>query len=471
MSTLPRSLQKTLAFDQRNLEKTQLPIITVSASYKEDLKGLYNLKENDTLPDVVFSRAHYSMALGVAISAWGDRLDPQKAWIVDPTNYVSHKDWSKIILTENVGKILARFPLLKLIKDVVDKFGRQKLPILASITPPLAHLTEKVHRPILCFHIAAGNILAKQGKTVFQVITDPHVREDYLANAELPNMHFLVFDLATQTEFLNKAEKLGKIVAAERVIVTGPPIDPRIIAARKQKSVWSPARRLRLCLTTGGLGTNKDELAAALNALLPAMQQQHLPLDLMVYASTHRDIQQMVRNLGRKFGVSVQSINPYDPAPFTIHDSLTPAKTPQAHNSPFTVPPLKLLFHPQIVDANELLIRYAFPWADGFVTKPSGDMAYDAAASGTFILTLKEWGEWEHNIRERFEALNISRVADVQHLDLQLAGLMQGMQTTTQHDAANRDEPWVSQAMRNAHKLDSLFLHGAERMIEEVKKK
>lgn len=59
-------------------------------------------------------------------------------------------------------------------------FGRKKLPILDSITPALLYLSERIERPILSFHTSVGNVLAGQGKTVFQVVTDPHVREDYL---------------------------------------------------------------------------------------------------------------------------------------------------------------------------------------------------------------------------------------------------------------------------------------------------
>ncbi len=58
----------------------------------------------------------------------------------------------------------------------------------------------------MSFHIATGNILAKQDKQVIQVITDPHVREDYLNNAELPNISFCVFDETTKIEFLQKAK-------------------------------------------------------------------------------------------------------------------------------------------------------------------------------------------------------------------------------------------------------------------------
>src|SRR5690606_1799208 len=151
----------------------------------------------------------YSMAIAIAVQAWGGAtttgMDPLKAWLADPTNYVSNKDWFSVSFTEKVGMTLARNPLLKLVKDFVDTFGRSKLPILNSITNPLLYLTEKIDKPILSFHVAAGNILASQGKKVVQVITDPHVRLEYTQHAENKNVHYCLFDEPTKLEFLEKA--------------------------------------------------------------------------------------------------------------------------------------------------------------------------------------------------------------------------------------------------------------------------
>src|SRR5690348_7666078 len=84
-------LRQTFAADKKYLEQTQVPILTVSGTYQEDLKGLHGLPESDRSTDIVLSRAHYSMALALAVAAWGKSIDPKKAWIVDPTNYVTSK--------------------------------------------------------------------------------------------------------------------------------------------------------------------------------------------------------------------------------------------------------------------------------------------------------------------------------------------------------------------------------------------
>ena len=173
-----RALMRSRKLDKQFLENTRLPVITVSATFREDLKEMHGFHENEQIRDIVFSRAHYSMAVGIAVAAWGNKVDPDKAWIVDPTNYVSHDHWRSIVLTETIGKTLARHPFLKFLKDLVDRFGRGKLPILESITPPLLYLCQNIKKPILSLHIATGNILAAQGKKVIQVITDPHVRLD-----------------------------------------------------------------------------------------------------------------------------------------------------------------------------------------------------------------------------------------------------------------------------------------------------
>ena len=229
------SLNTIFAQDREVLKKTEVPIVTVSGTFSEDLKKWGGLPNEEQTNDIVFSRAHFSMAYGVARSIWGDQMNNKKAWLVDPTNFVSSSRWRNIMLTEDIGKLIARTPILKTVKDVIDRFGRKKLPILDSITPPLLYLFEDVHQPILSFHIAAGNILAKLGKTVVQVITDPHVREDYLENAALPNIYFCVFDEETKFEALEKAFLSGIDLDPDRVIVTGPPVDPRIVDIRKQK--------------------------------------------------------------------------------------------------------------------------------------------------------------------------------------------------------------------------------------------
>lgn len=429
------NLTATLGKDQNALATTALPIVTVSASYKEDVKGEYGFPEDETIPDVVFSRAHYSMALAIAATAWGTTVDPKKAWVVDPTNYVANKDWNSVKLTETIGKTIARHSILKMVKDIIDRFGRSKLPILASISPPLLYLTHTTQHPIVSMHIAAGNILAGQGKTVLQVITDPHVRADYLELAELPNMSYCVFDEKTKQDFLEKAALLELKVDPKKVTVTGPPVDPRIMAAAAKKHPWRSGP-LRLCITTGGLGTNKEEILKMLTQLLPELRKRSNPYQLLVYAGTQRDIAEAVTILAADAHVAIGA---------------TTDKTAS----------LRVLYHPQIVDANELLLQYGFPWAHGFITKPSGDMAYDAAAAGSFVLTLAEWGEWEEVIREIFEQKGIARVAVSEKIVAQLESLM---------SSAGKPHSWVEQAQLAAFNLDPLFKNGAKEIIKAYKK-
>jgi hypothetical protein len=428
-SLLDSNLTAVFAKDVANLALTKLPVVTISATFREDLKEFYGLPASNTTPDLVFSRAHFSMAVGLAITAWGDNLDPHKCWVIDPTNYVSAKQWRKVVLTHEIGKTIARYPLLKLLKDFVDKFGRSKLPLLTSITPPLLHLTQQVRRPIISFHIAAGNILMDQGRPTIQVITDPHVREEYVSNADKPNTRFCVFDQPTQTEFLEKAAIAGKKVDPSHVVVTGPPIDPRVSAARDRKNPWRSGP-LQLCLTTGGLGTNKDEIEKILEQLLPELK--HKKIKLLVYAGTQADIATEVKKLAKAHRCKI-----------------SPLEEKSAS--------LRMIYHPQLLDANEMLIKYGFPWADGFLSKPSGDMAYDAAAAGCFLLTLREWGEWEHNVRNVFEQLQISRPAEVEHIVTQLQTLS---------SAQGRAQSWIEHAMLAAHGLPKSFHQGTANIIK-----
>jgi hypothetical protein len=86
------------------------------------------------------------MALAGAVGAWKNNLDHKKLGLLILLTMFSHKQWKNILFTEVVGKTLARKPILKMLKDLVDKFGRSKLPILPSITPPLIYLTEKIKK-------------------------------------------------------------------------------------------------------------------------------------------------------------------------------------------------------------------------------------------------------------------------------------------------------------------------------------
>lgn len=483
---IAKDLKRIYQADKKLLEKTQVPIVTVSASFREDLKGLHHQKEDDQSTDIVLSRAHYSMALGVAMQAWGERIDPKKAWLVDSTNYVSNQAFRSVQITDLIGKTIARWPILKTLKDLVDKFGRSKMPILDNVTPPTIYLGSGIKKEILSFHIVTGNILAAEGKKVVQMITDPHVRSDYLENAQRSNMRFLVFDEATKENFFALAKKLGKRIPKEqrdnKVIVTGPPIDPRIVACNTNKKIWDKEQPLKICLTTGGLGTNKPEIRAILEQLLPVLKKQASgektdlsKTELIFYAGTHQDHKDMAVQIAEANHLAYKVISPKDPAKFFINAKIKNIKSPDDQSR------FSIIYHPQIVDANELLIEKAFPWADVFISKPSGDMAYDAVVSGAALLTLKEWGEWEYNVRTVFEQNGTAQVAKVDKIVEQLIEITQNNEATFQTDQLKNtnlpipglkeeaQQSWLAQAMTNAKKLDPIFYKGAKNILKAVK--
>ncbi len=425
-----------LSKDKRLLHHTRVPMVTVAASWRDDLAKFHGVDTyfGDNQDEVLFSRAHYSMMLGVLMQAWGDRQDPKKAWGVDPTNYVHQSDWNKIVFTQNVGKLMARYKLLKLIKDLIDSRVRSKLPITNAITTPLLHLFEHVHSPILSFHYEATNILAAAGKKVVGVVTDPHVRIQYIEFAHLPAVRFCVFDQKTKTDFLELCEVAGKTVDPRRVIVTGPPVDPRIVAAGRKKTPYSGKRPLRLVIATGGLGTNKAEMMASLRSLAPYMRGTHeYQVRVMLYAGVHEDIREAAHQVAHQEGIVTSALSDSDAS-------------------------LRIIYSPHIVTANELLVEHVFPWADGFVTKPSGDMAYDAAAAGCFLLTLDPWGEWEHNIRDVFEQHGVSRRAIPEELGKQIESLLE------KYDSSS----WIHQAMKSAQSLPAIFTNGSKNILAQM---
>lgn len=427
---------KLLRKDKELLEHTRIPIVTVAASYKHDLAQYHHLRYSSLGTEVLFSRAHYSMAVAALVEAWGGKYvpDPKKAWAVDPTNYVTQADWAKVEFTENVGKLIARYNFLKVIKNFVDTGARNKLPITDAITTPLLYLFERVEHPILSFHYEAGNILGGIGKRIVQVVTDPHVRDQYLEHAQLHSMRFCVFDENTKISFLEKAATMDKKVDPNRVIVTGPPVDPRVAACSSKKDPHNLHHRpLRLVIATGGLGTNKPEIEQCVRSLTSLLRLPHPPLQVIVYVGVHEDIRESIHSICRLEGVPTARITEEDA-------------------------PVRILYSPHIVESNETLIKYGFPWADGFITKPSGDMAYDAAAAGCFLLTLQPWGEWEENIRDVFEQKQISRRAIPEKLDEQIKTLIAEIGATS----------WIDAAIKKATSLPNLFTHGIHKIVKQL---
>lgn len=371
--------------ERHALKRAQVPIITVSATYKKELIAKYRTLTPPT-SEAIFSRAHYSMAEAVRQQAI---LSKKSSHMVDPTNFVSREDWSKIDFTETVGHLMARHQTLKWLKDQIDTYVRNKLPITEAITPPLIYLAEDIKKPIISLHYESGNIVSNLGISIIQVLTDPHVRPQYLdplppidqkqnsstSNPNTPLITFTTFDNQTKKDLITMAQKLGKQIDSKNVIVTGPPVDPRITKLAKRRSKIAKDRPINIGITTGGLGTNLSEIKHVLDQLKPLIKPGSEQIKLFLYAGNHRDFRNFFET-------------------YSAHNNL------RIGNLDDTKATIRILYEDSIIDANENLIKYMFPWADAVITKPSGDMAYDLAAAGIVGLYLQPWGEWEENIQK-----------------------------------------------------------------------
>lgn len=432
---IPENLEfRRTAHEERHLlETVEIPIVTVSATFKEEIEKEFGEKPTEETPDVTFSRAHYSMANALVVAATHQK---KTFWMIDPTNYVSARDWPKILFTEKMGRIIARNPLLKEMKDLVDTRLRNQLPLTKAIREPLTYVTGRITRPIISLHYEAGNILLENGKTVLQVVTDPHVRPQYLTHADNPKLTWAVFDAMTKAKLIELAYILGHKVDEKRITVTGCPVDPRITTKDRNKNTRGFKNRpLRLAITTGGLGTNKDEIKKLLHHLSPAIKKG--TVHVAAYAGVHDDFRNMFSSFARVYGIAVGNLNDTQ-APFRIFQGT------------------------DIIDANELLLDHIFPWADGFITKPSGDMAYEAIAAGCFLLTLHPWGIWEENIRAYVEAQGVSVRADHENILAQLEGL------STMPVENNKS--WIELALERAQKLAKPLSRGAENILKAHRK-
>lgn len=416
-------LPHTLHDDRHRFEKVDVPVVTTSASFRGVIAKSLKEQPRFVNNDIVLSRAHLSMAVAVMREASEKKLT---TWLIDPINYLSDRDWKKIVLLAQVGHLVVKFPILKRIKDFLDTIARGKLPLTQAITPPLLYATYRVTKPIISLHYETGNILAKEGKTVLQVITDPHIRPQYLYEAQRENIAYAVFDQETRDDFLSRAKKLGKIVNPKRVVATGPPVDPRIVKSRQRKNPEAIRKRgLRLAITTGGLGQNKDEVEKALRSIAPQIKECRI--QVILYASTLPHFRKLYSDIAQEFDI--------------------PESAVRDENAN-----LRILYYPSIIDANQSLIDYVFGWADGFLTKPSGDMAYDAAAAGCFLLLLAPWGEWEENVGRVFTSLGIAQKAKPDVFDKQINELL--------------SSGWVQQAINKALNINPLFLNGAKKIVD-----
>lgn len=430
-SPIPEDLafQHTAHEERHLLETVEIPIVTVSATFKEELTKEFGEHPEEVTPDVTFSRAHYSMANALVVAATKNK---KTFWMIDPTNYVSARDWPKIMFTERMGRLIARSPILKELKDLMDTRLRNQLPLTGAIREPLTYVTGRIERPIISLHYEAGNILLENGKTVLQVVTDPHVRPQYLTHANNPKLSWAVFDEHTKARLIELGFILGHKIDEKRITVTGCPVDPRIILKDKNTALSGYKHRpLRLAITTGGLGTNKDEIISLLTHLSPAIKKDLV--HIAAYSGVHEDFETMFTTFARLH-----------------HIKIGDTKDPQSC--------FRVFRGDDIVEANELLLDYVFPWADGFITKPSGDMAYEAIAAGCFLLTLHPWGEWEENIRAVTEGMGVSIRADIDNIIAQLQAI------TTM--PVEKNKPWVELALERAQNHAKQFSSGAFNILK-----
>ena len=97
---------------------------------------------------------------------------------------------------------------------------------------------------------------------------------------------------------------------------------------------------------------------------------------------------------------------------------------------------------------------------------------------------MKEWGEWEHNVRRVFEKFGICQKADTDHIVEQLIALSQKQSSHSIHnrvptssvrplpqltdDEANQMS-WIAQAMLNTQQLPLSYYQGAINILKTSK--
>jgi hypothetical protein len=361
--------------------------------------------------------------------------------LIDPMNYVDNEGWQKVTFTQNVGRAMARSKILRWVKDLIDTKARSKLPIRQAITAPLLYLTEYVKKPIISMHYEAGNILSEHRFPILQYITDPHVRPQYLDPLPADNpspettppwgpITYAVFDEQTKHMVFDVAKELGKKINTDQVEVVGPPVDPRIIAVSKGKLPPKSGEPIHIAITTGGTGTNLEEIRTLLYRLVPLLKPPE-KIRLFLYAGVHQDFRNLFEEFATEHAIRIGNIDDESAR-------------------------IRILYEDSIIDANENLIRYMFPWAHGIITKPSGDMAYDAVAAGCFVLFLEPLGPWEENIQKIFVGNDV--------------GFDFHVETALTHFNTLHSRGLLHEAMKNAQNLDPLYRSGVKNLLKLYRK-
>lgn len=414
-------LKNAIHEERHLLEKAEVPIVTVSATFRKELADKYKSIVH-TASDVVYSRGHYSMGEAVRAQAL---LMGKTTHLSDPTNFASKKNWKKIEFTESIGLLVARYKALKWLRNKADVVMRGKLPIKEAITEPLLYLTGNTPNPIISMHYETGTILSKSGKVVLQAVTDPHVHHQYLDALPSSTITYAVFDEETRSSFFTLAKKNKKEIREDQVVVTGPFVHPAIVEIGKKEKKIAKGEPVNIAITTGGLGTNFEEIKRVLESFSPLLAPPE-KVRLFLFASTHSDFRNYFEEYAKRNNVRIGDIDDEEAR-------------------------IRILYDDSIIDANENLIKHMFPWAHGVITKPSGDMAYDAAAAGCFLLFLSPWGEWEKNVSAVFIKRNI--------------GFNLSTDDSYNHFLKLQKEGKLEAAMKNAHKLPSLFRDGCKNLI------
>ena len=430
-------LKKALLYEQKSMAEADVPIATVSGTFKKELAKYFQTVPN-LEGDVLYSRAHYSMAEAVRQQALSEDLS---TYLIDPMNYVGQEGWKKVVFTQTVGRLMARHKLLRWIKDQIDTIARSKLPISEAITPPLLYLSNFVKKPIISMHYEAGNILSANRFPILQYITDPHVRPQYLdplPNLDTPkDQHFnghvtyAVFDQNTKKKVFSLAKELGKRVEENQVVIVGPPVDPRIIRiGKKHPKKIKRGEPINIAITTGGVGTNYKEIKTLLHRLYPLLKPPE-KIRLFLYTAVHKDFRDMFETFAEEHHIRIGDIDDQEAR-------------------------IRILHEDSIIDANENLIEHMFPWAHAIITKPSGDMAYDAIAAGCFTLFLQPLGPWEENIQKIFTKADI--------------GFDYHVDTALSHFRSLYSHGKFHQALRNIKALDPLYTSGVKNLLKTYQK-
>ncbi len=376
--------EKDVKQAQEKLAKADIPVITIAGSPQI---GGYLTMAHDSM-----MQAFLEAAEDKGIKAYGlDVLDfltteEERKGILDmaklPRIVVRTEMGSRLLHNPIVQKLRGGLGFEEVLKDkilkLIDKVSKDKV--------------------IVTYHYGTAKTLVEAGYKVMIAVTDPSVELthngyfDFLTSENKERVFYGTMDKATKEWFVKEINVFEKNIKEVGCFVS-----PQMIKAGKEKIKNRDVRwekctkgneKFHISLFTGGLGTNFWEMRDAVLNFLCMLCKDKITVD--VFFNTNSDLDKHLNDVLKKVGCD-EDIN---------------------------------IFSSKDKDKLNKKSIEIFKKSDLVLTKPSGDKAFEAIASGAIPLFLFPLHPHEVVIREYVMNGGVGEIAKIEDLKEQVESIL-----------------------------------------------